>query len=560
MAERPSSQQNQRVAPAAAGLTLRAVWLSDVGRARDHQEDSGGVFEPSDAAVLQYKGRLYVVADGMGGHNAGEIASQMAVAEIQRAYYADPSADIPTALTNALQSAHQAIAQHARSTASQSGMGTTVTLAVVREREVHVANVGDSRTYLLRSGVLTQVSQDHSMVAEQVRAGVLTAEQAHNHPQRNVITRALGKTATAKPDFFHGALQPGDTLILCSDGLSTMVTDSEIQDIVSKWAPADAARRLVDLANEHGGLDNISVIIVRAEAAGGSRAAMPAVARAGAAGGSRQAMPAVMRAAAEPSRSAAERRFPLWLMAAAAVIALLALTGVGLLLSSTRQAAGTAMPAATLASTASQPVSATATLASAPLPTSTVPAGDGSVSAATATLAPSATPSLVPTAGQTPKQPIASYPLTVLLAPISGITIEGDAQRDFAWDWSGKLQPGQGFQVLLWKESGSPETADKPVMEKTGGNWRQTIRLSQAPAVKNGGDGAYFWTVALIELTPYKQLGATPAPRPLTYRSQKPAPRPTDTATPFVRLSPAPTIDLRPTPTPTPFGGGRRRF
>ena len=124
----------------------------------------------------------------------------------------------------------------------------------------------------------------------------------------------------------------------------------------------------------------------------------------------------------------------------------------------------------------------------------------------------------------------------------------------------GKLQPGQGFQVLLWKESGSPETADKPVMEKTGGNWRQTIRLSQAPAVKNGGDGAYFWTVALIELTPYKQLGATPAPRPLTYRSQKPAPRPTDTATPFVRLSPAPTIDLRPTPTPTPFGGGRRRF
>ncbi|MFZ1505373.1 MAG: Stp1/IreP family PP2C-type Ser/Thr phosphatase, partial [Anaerolineae bacterium] len=503
------------------------------------------------------------VADGMGGHNAGEIASQMAVAEIQRAYYADPSADIPTALTNALQSAHQAIAQHARSTASQSGMGTTVTLAVVREREVHVANVGDSRTYLLRSGVLTQVSQDHSMVAEQVRAGVLTAEQAHNHPQRNVITRALGKTATAKPDFFHGALQPGDTLILCSDGLSTMVTDSEIQDIVSKWAPADAARRLVDLANEHGGLDNISVIIVRAEAPGGSRTAMPAVPRADAAGGSRQAMPAVMRAAAEPPRSAAERRFPLWLMAAAAVIALLALTGVILLLQSTRGEVKATSPAPTLHAVASQPVGATATLASTLPPAPTAPAGDGAQSAATATLAPIATPDPSPIASQTagaPKQPAGSFPPIVLLAPVGNITIEGDAERTFTWDWSGRLQADQGFQVLLWKDQTQPETAAEPVTTKTGSSWQQTIRLSQAPAVKKGGDGAYFWTVALIELTPYKQLGAKPAPRPLTYRSQKPAPRPTDTATPFVRLSPAPTIDLRPTPTPTPFGGGQRRF
>ena len=287
---------------------------------------------------------------------------------------------------------------------------------------------------------------------------------------------------------------------------------------------------------------------------------MPAVARADAAGGSRQAMPAVMRAAAEPPRSAAERRFPLWLMAAAAVIALLALTGVALLLSNTRQTASTATPAATPRSTVSQPVGATATLAPTPLPTSTVPAGDGSASAATATLAPSATPSLVPTAGQTPKPPNLVYPPILLLAPTPGITIEGDAQREFAWDWSGKLQPGQGFQVLLWKEQGSPETADKPVTEKTGSSWQQTIRLSQAPAIKKGGDGAYFWTVALIELTPYKQLGATAPPRRLIYRAQKPAPQPTDTATPLVRMSPFPTAGAQLSPTPTPFGGGRRRF
>jgi len=535
MAEQSSSPPNHRPLPTSGGLTLRVAQLSDVGRARDHQEDSIGIVEPSDPAILQRKGRLYLVADGMGGHNAGEVASQMAAAEIPRAYYADPSPDIPTALTNAVVAANQAIVQHAQAAAGQIGMGTTATLAVVREREVIIGNVGDSRTYLMRSGALTQVTQDHSLVAAQARAGVLTPEQARNHPQRNVITRALGKMDSAQPDFFNGSLQAGDSLILCSDGLSTMVTDDEIQDIVGKSAPADAVRRLVDLANERGGLDNISVIVVRAEGVGGSR----------------QAMPAVARAAAEPARTAAARRFPLWLMAAAAVIVLMALAGIMLLLQTTRgrtaePTRAAAPPQATVTGAATATLAARDGIQS----TATLAAVNGTALVETATLAPSPTPTAAqPTsasASPTTRPTQSNQQAPVLLNP-GNITIVGDNTQRFVWDWNGQLQPGQGFQVLLWKGANPPTAADRPVTAKTGDSWEQTIRLSQAPAVKQGGDGTYSWTVALIQVQPYKLLSGTPMPRNLNYQAQKFAPAPTNTPTPIIRLTPFITPDVRPT-------------
>jgi len=539
MAEQSSSPPNHRPLPTSGGLTLRVAQLSDVGRARDHQEDSIGIVEPSDPAILQRKGRLYLVADGMGGHNAGEVASQMAAAEIPRAYYADPSPDIPTALTNAVASANQAIIQHAQAAAGQIGMGTTATLAVVREREVIIGNVGDSRTYLLRNGALTQVTQDHSLVAAQERAGVLTPEQARNHPQRNVITRALGKTDSAQPDFFNGSLQVGDTLILCSDGLSTMVTDNEIQDVVGKSTPADAVRRLVDLANERGGLDNISVILVHAEASGGSV----------------QAMPAVLRAAAEPARTAAARRFPLWLMAAAAVIVLMALAGIMLLLQTTRtRTAEPTSAAAPPQGTMTREATATLAIGDGARPTATLAAVSGTAMLETATLAPSPTPTATqPTSA--PASPTTRPTQSNQLAPVllnpGNATIVGDALQRFVWDWSGQLQPGQGFQVLLWKGSNSPTAADRPVIAKTGDSWEQTIRLSQAPAVKQGGDGTYSWTVALIQVEPYKQLAGTPMPRSLNYQAQKPTAAPT--RMPTLRPPIAPTVDLRPTISLTPL-------
>ncbi|MFZ1708266.1 MAG: Stp1/IreP family PP2C-type Ser/Thr phosphatase, partial [Anaerolineae bacterium] len=256
--------------PGAAPFTLRSVNLSDVGRARDHQEDASGIFKPSDPALLARRGELFIVADGMGGHNAGEVASQMALSELQRVYFSDASPDPQAALAQSLQAANQAIYQLSRADARQMGMGTTVAMAVVRNQEIFISNVGDSRVYLIRSGQISQVTRDHSWVEEQVRAGVLTPEQAHSHPQRNIITRALGTGPTVEPEFYTGAMQLGDILVLCSDGLTGHVADAEILLLAGENPPRVAAQRLIELANERGGSDNITALVVRAEPPGAS--------------------------------------------------------------------------------------------------------------------------------------------------------------------------------------------------------------------------------------------------------------------------------------------------
>ncbi len=261
MVARGSAPSNPTLPP----FVLRIAHLSDVGRARDHQEDASGVFKPTDPALLARRGELFVVADGMGGHNAGEVASQLALNELQRAYFADANADIQASLAQALQTANQAIYQLSRADARQMGMGTTAALAVVHNQNVFVSNVGDSRVYLIRGGQITQITRDHSWVEEQVRAGVLTPEQARTHPQRNIITRALGTGPAVEPDFYTGGLQLGDVLVLCSDGLTGHVADQEILLIAGDNPPNVAAQRLIDLANERGGSDNITAIVVRAE-------------------------------------------------------------------------------------------------------------------------------------------------------------------------------------------------------------------------------------------------------------------------------------------------------
>ena len=264
--------------PGAQPFVLRIAQLSDVGRVRDHQEDACGVFKPSDPALLARRGELFVVADGMGGHNAGEVASQLALNELQQAYYTDANPDIQASLAQALQTANAAIYQLSRADARQMGMGTTAALAVVHNQDVFVSNVGDSRVYLIRGGQITQITRDHSWVDEQVRAGVLTPEQARSHPQRNIITRALGTGPAVEPDFYTGNLQLGDVLVLCSDGLTGHVADQEILLIAGENPPNVAAQRLIDLANERGGSDNITAIVVRAEplAAAAPAAALPA--------------------------------------------------------------------------------------------------------------------------------------------------------------------------------------------------------------------------------------------------------------------------------------------
>jgi protein phosphatase len=234
-------------------MKLRHSARTDVGRTRDHNEDDFGVGE--GAGVEQY-GELLIVCDGMGGHAAGEVASRLGVETILSTYYSDASPDRVDVLRRAFERANARI--HAE---GRGAMGTTGVAALFYQGMLHVANVGDSRAYLIRNDEICQVSRDHSLVGEQVAAGVITADQARSSYYRNVITRALGYQSEVQVDLFHLPLQAGDMVVLCSDGLHGLVGDEEIYEIVRSMPLADAVDRLIDLANERGGTDNITAIV-----------------------------------------------------------------------------------------------------------------------------------------------------------------------------------------------------------------------------------------------------------------------------------------------------------
>jgi len=228
--------------PVSAGLT-------DPGLTRTGNED-GLIIEPP----------LYAVADGMGGHRAGEVASRVALrALIDNA----PREADAKALARAVRAANRAVIESAGKSRTRTGMGTTLTAAMVDGTHVLVAHVGDSRAYLLHDGVLMQITDDHSMVADLVRQGTITEEDARFHPQRSVITRALGSDPDMVADVFDVNAGPGDRLLLASDGLTGMLPDDFIADLLdTQRSPEEAAAKLVEAANRAGGYDNITVVIV----------------------------------------------------------------------------------------------------------------------------------------------------------------------------------------------------------------------------------------------------------------------------------------------------------
>ncbi|MFL5653439.1 MAG: Stp1/IreP family PP2C-type Ser/Thr phosphatase, partial [Ktedonobacteraceae bacterium] len=249
-------------------LRLDVAQLTDVGRRREHNEDNMAYVIPKDPQVMAKKGALFIVADGMGGHAAGEVASEIAVDTVSNMYYQDDSDDVATSLLHAIKRANALIHQRAAENMLRSGMGTTCVAAVLRGNMAYIANVGDSRAYIVRAGQVKQVSQDHSWVAEQVRAGLLTEDQARTHAQRNVITRCLGTQADVEIDVFPELLEERDALVLCTDGLSGLVSDDEIRRIVDQAGPQESVYHLVERANENGGPDNITAIVVSVQEVG----------------------------------------------------------------------------------------------------------------------------------------------------------------------------------------------------------------------------------------------------------------------------------------------------
>jgi serine/threonine protein phosphatase PrpC len=244
-------------------LRLDVAQLTDVGRKRPHNEDNMAYVIPKDEQAMTRKGALFIVADGMGGHAAGEVASEIAVDTVTKAYYEDENEDIPLSLINAIKRANTIIHERASENTMRSGMGTTCVAAVLCGNVAFIANVGDSRAYIVHQTQVRQISQDHSWVEEQVRAGLLTHDQARSHAQRNVITRCLGTQIDVEVDVFPVPLSEGDTLVLCTDGLSGSIGEEDLTSIINQFVPQESVYHLVERANENGGPDNITAIVVR---------------------------------------------------------------------------------------------------------------------------------------------------------------------------------------------------------------------------------------------------------------------------------------------------------
>jgi serine/threonine protein phosphatase PrpC len=256
-------------------LELRFGQKSDCGPARTLNEDYAQCFVPADRAKLRTKGAIFLVADGMGGHQAGEVASRQAVERVTQEYYADTAHRSGESLMRAFQVANQVLHTCAQSDPTKAGMGTTLVAAVILGRRVYVANVGDSRAYLINQQGITQITEDHSWVEEQVQAGLLTREQAERHPQRNLITRALGAKPVVEADLFEGELHEGDLLLLCTDGLSGPLSEQQIAHIARSQSPTLAASQLVAQACKQQGEDNATAVIVEAVAPSPKAPAVP---------------------------------------------------------------------------------------------------------------------------------------------------------------------------------------------------------------------------------------------------------------------------------------------
>lgn len=239
--------------------------LTDVGCQRENNEDFFCYVEPEHEDEFLRKGRLAVVADGMGGHAAGQVASRIAVETVRETYLGDSVYSPQEALIIGLRTAHDRIQREASESAELDGMGTTCTAAAIIGRNLVFAHVGDTRLYLVRNGEIRQLTHDHSYVNRLLEAGMLTPEQAREHPQRNVLITALGAGDFGPADFPAEPvpLDEGDLLLLCTDGLSGLVRNEEMLDALMRFSPSEACNRLVELAKSRGGPDNITLQVLR---------------------------------------------------------------------------------------------------------------------------------------------------------------------------------------------------------------------------------------------------------------------------------------------------------
>ena len=524
---------------------LDVYGLSDSGSRPKNEDFWSGPPPDISPRLAASKGLLFVVCDGMGGHQAGEIASQMAAKIVQECYYTDANLDLPVSLKAAIEEANRRIYHDATSTLQHQGMGTTLTGAVLRGNELIVANVGDSRTYLIRNETAIQLSQDHTWVAERRQAGYLNAEEARNHPQRNVITRALGNQPEVHVDVSPPLpVYRGDTLLLCTDGLSEIVQDAEMAAVVSRGpSAAFAVRHLVDLAKSRGAPDNVTVLLV----------------------GIGRGAPASLR--------------PVSAVSAIGFVATLLILGVvGLAVIGVRFESAptptiaasppvdwspTPMPPSPLATQGIPPPPPTETLTPSPVPILTAtatavpsppPVPPSATATPTALAMETATTPPTPTVAASVPTPTPAPPQLTFTAPDSGAVLAAGSPVELKWEWPFVLSENQRFRVYVNVENASVTTSKFYTTTQTSmslphltvGNYRCVVVVEEGPESNPTP-------------TPWRSIA-------ITFSIKAPTVTPSPTAKPLDELRPAATTaplttttpPTSPTPSPAPADMSRQ--
>ena len=544
---------------------------TDPGRSGKNNEDALAVFEVDWQDDLKLRRvQVAVVADGIGGNNAGEVASKIAVDQVQATMRAEPTMAIDERMELALQQANRAIFNTGQNSPELLGMGSTLVMAAIADDVLYVAHVGDSRAYVVRGGVASRLTLDHTWAQEAIEIGRLTPEEARRHPNRNVIKRFLGVDETLAVDHqivdlaqaageIEGPgrwpmtgqlrLQPGDTVLLCSDGLTDELSDAEVQAVMRKYEPQAAAEQLVAQANAHGGRDNITVVLLRLPGGGPVPAGKAPVAAAAAAGG--------------------KSRLPLLVGAVLGLLLIAALAALLLSRLGGGETAATPIPSAvavvdtivvegvaTMSAALLAPTTAAAAL-EAPTETATVPAvaptaagvvtttvsGDG-ISTAVPTRTPSPEPTRTPTpparpspAFPGPSGAAATTPPASLAAP-SGVTVallepnDGDARQSdatFRWSVAGSLPAGQAFEVFFYKAGQNALSDGFGLADPTTGT---SVQVDLAALDASPGHpldpGAYLWGVRLVQQATSARLRVLAEGRRINYeraqQAQPPAP------------------------------------
>ena len=502
---------------------LEIYGKSDRGNVRENNEDRICYPRPQTTSPTPpaEAGQLLLVADGVGGIQGGEHASRLTAETVKRVYYySDHAQDPRWLLRRAIEAANQEVLTYTSTMPALRGAASTVTAAVIKGNQLYVANVGDSRTYVIRAdGRSQQISMDHSLTQQKINQKLLDPTQAKSDVDSHVITRSVGLESSVDVDIFPPAtVQPpyiplalGDAVLLCSDGLTDLVTDEDIARIVAANPPQKAVNQLIKLAKRNGGHDNISVIVGRVPGQGRASAI--------------STFPG--------ARAILKTRPRVWLT----VLVLLIMGAVGLALRSVwPDLSPTQLAAPTTAlSTAVSPVTATPTSATvriatpapsnpgaAPAPTvtrivaveSTAPTPTGTpvgtranVNAVTATPPPSLAATLAPVARPELRAPDPNYAIT------------GDVETTFAWQWAGVLAPNQGFEILLWPQGKVEDKRgihDAKETQTLAPDADGIYRLRKK--IPNRDAGNYEWTVAVVSLDRYERM-AEASPRPIKISS-----------------------------------------